>query len=276
MLGIKKVDNKDEVLKISQRALISFEEIDKFSEDVNTFLKALITVDKTDIRVAYGYFNEMRGHRASFCGSGNNPQFLSEAVSRRWLPFVAKSIADPRKFAYNYAGIYSQVYYLYQSGFRYWFDLDDIKRLAVHNRDFQETTMEEELIPLYFRKPGPDEVGQFFPNSLIMSYLPSSYRNQLSTVRIGQAMKELGFQQKRVKNTRGWICIPRTPSEIEAERKRMAMSEEEVANDEDEEEEKSEDDGKPESTTEAGKNEVGDDSDKASGTGDTLFEGDTL
>jgi predicted P-loop ATPase len=251
MLGIKKVDNKDEVLKISQRALISFEEIDKFSEDVNTFLKALITVDKTDIRVAYGYFNEMRGHRASFCGSGNNPQFLSEAVSRRWLPFVAKSIADPRKFAYNYAGIYSQVYYLYQSGFRYWFDLDDIKRLAVHNRDFQETTMEEELIPLYFRKPGPDEVGQFFPNSLIMSYLPSSYRNQLSTVRIGKAMAALGFEQKRVKGRRGWICIPMTPSEMEAARKRLAMAENDPEDEDDDEQNDAESQNTEEESEEA-------------------------
>jgi hypothetical protein len=56
-----------------------------------------------------------------------------------------------------------------------------------------------------------------------MSYLPSSYKNQLSPVRIGQAMKELGFEQKRTKNARGWICIPRTPAEIEAERKRLAM-----------------------------------------------------
>jgi predicted P-loop ATPase len=130
---------------------------------------------------------------------------------------------NPRDYPYNYTGIYSQVYHLYKTGFRYWFNMDEIKRLALHNRDFQETSIEEELIPIYFRKPGPNEVGQFFPNSLIMSYLPSSYKNQLSPVRIGQAMKELGFEQKRLKNTRGWICIPRTPAEIEAERKRLAM-----------------------------------------------------
>jgi hypothetical protein len=100
--------------------------------------------------------------------------------------------------------------------------------------------MEEELIPLYFRKPGPDEVGQFFPNSLIMSYLPSSYRNQLSTVRIGQAMKKLGFEPKRTKYARGWICIPRTPAEIEAERKRMAREDDYDDSEEDELDEKNE------------------------------------
>jgi predicted P-loop ATPase len=222
-LGIKNIDNRDEKLKISQRALISLEEIEKISEEVNTYLKSLITVNKTDIRAAYGRFSRLRGHRASFCGSGNNPQFLAEAVSRRWLPFVATEIVNPRDYPYNYTGIYSQVYHLYKTGFRYWFNMDEIKRLALHNRDFQETSIEEELIPIYFRKPGPNEVGQFFPNSLIMSYLPSSYKNQLSPARIGQAMKELGFEQKRTKNARGWICIPRTPAEIEAERKRLAM-----------------------------------------------------
>jgi predicted P-loop ATPase len=272
-LGIKNIDNRDEKLKISQRALISLEEIEKISEEVNTYLKSLITVNKTDIRAAYGRFSRLRGHRASFCGSGNNPQFLAEAVSRRWLPFVATEIVNPRDYPYNYTGIYSQVYHLYKTGFRYWFNMDEIKRLALHNRDFQETSIEEELIPIYFRKPGPDEVGQFFPNSLIMSYLPSSYKNQLSPVRIGQAMKELGFEQKRIKNTRGWICIPRSPAEIEAERKRLAMVEVKVDDDVDGENNTADDAQTSPDLMENSGDETGENDSEM---GDTLFTGDTL
>jgi predicted P-loop ATPase len=180
---------------------------------------------------------------------------------------------NPRDYPYNYTGIYSQVYHLYKTGFRYWFNMDEIKRLALHNRDFQETSIEEELIPIYFRKPGPDEVGQFFPNSLIMSYLPSSYKNQLSPVRIGQAMKELGFEQKRIKNTRGWICIPRSPAEIEAERKRLAMVEVKVDDDVDGENDTTDDAKTSPDLTENSGDETGDNDSEM---GDTLFTGDTL
>jgi hypothetical protein len=83
--------------------------------------------------------------------------------------------------------------------------------------------MEEELIPLYFRKPGPEECGQFFPTSLVLKYIGDSIGSKLNVVKVGMAMKKLGFESKSHKGTRGWNCMPINPQDLADHRKRMAM-----------------------------------------------------
>jgi predicted P-loop ATPase len=223
LLNTKNLSDKDEKLKLSFKALVSIEEIEKMDDSLSTYIKAVITAPDTDIRVSYGRFSEQRPHIASFCGTGNNVQFLNEAVSRRWLPFEVTSIVSPRQHPFNHDGIFAQTYHLFRTGFRYWFDLDEINVLARHNRDYQVPCMEEELIPLHFRKPGPEEVGQFFPTTAILKHIGDNISYKLSLVKVGMAMKNLGFERRRNKATKGWICIPINPQDFVDQRKRMAM-----------------------------------------------------
>jgi predicted P-loop ATPase len=187
------------------------------------FFKATITATTTNVRAAYARYAEQREHVASYCGTGNNEHFLGETVSRRWLPFYVEKIVSPLEHSFNHSGIFAQALYLYQSGFRYWFNNAEIKILARHNREFQAPCMEEELIPLYFRKPGPEECGQFCPTSYVLKYIADNIGGKLSAIKVGKAMKDLGFEQRKKKGQRGWICIPMTAEEMVAERKRLAM-----------------------------------------------------
>jgi predicted P-loop ATPase len=58
-----------------------------------------------------------RPHIASFCGTGNSLQFLSDPTgNRRWLPFEVKSIEPPHDNPLDYSNIYSQAYALYRQG----------------------------------------------------------------------------------------------------------------------------------------------------------------
>ena len=85
-----------------------------------------------DERAAYTHFHVHRKHIASFCGTGNNAQFLSDPTgNRRWLPFEVESIESPREHPLDYTGIYSQAYALYRQSFRFWFTRDEILRLAL-------------------------------------------------------------------------------------------------------------------------------------------------
>ena len=60
-------------------------------------LKAAVTMPSKDERAVYAHFHEHRKHIASFCGTGNNPHFLSDPTgNRRWLPFEVESIDSPR------------------------------------------------------------------------------------------------------------------------------------------------------------------------------------
>jgi hypothetical protein len=222
--------DKDDMLLISQNALICLEEIDTMSERIANYFKATITAVNTNVRAAYARYAEQREHVASYCGTGNNPQFLNEAVSRRWLPFMVEAITSPLEQPFNHAGIFAQAKALYDSGFRYWFDSDEIDELGAHNRNFQAPCLEEELISMCFRKPGPEETPQFFSTGYVLQYIANCLGSKLSAVRVGRAMKALGFEGAKRNGIRGWICIPLSGEDMVALRKRLAMSGSDVEN----------------------------------------------
>ena len=174
-----------------------------------------------DERAAYAHFHEHRKHIASFCGTGNNVQFLSDPTgNRRWLPFEVESITSPREVPFDYEGIYAQAYALYREGFSFWFSREEILKLAVHNRQFETPRLEEELVQLYFRTPGQNEPGEFV--SVAYALLSANISQKLSTVALGRAFVNQGFQKKTYRNVRGYVVVRRSAEEMLSIRRLMA------------------------------------------------------
>jgi predicted P-loop ATPase len=186
-------------------------------------LKAAVTMPSIDERAAYAHFHEHRQHIASFCGTGNNVQFLGdETGNRRWLPFEVESIRSPRDHPFNYAGIYAQAYALYQEGFRYWFSQDEIRQLSEHNRAFETPRLETELVQLYFRQPTEVETGEFMSVARAMQIVSSNISQKLSAVHLGRALSELGFRRVKYQGVRGYIVVCRKPDEMQMVQRKMA------------------------------------------------------
>ena len=121
---------KDDLLSLTQYGLMCCEELDTMRPAELNELKSAVTMPSVDERRPYGRYHEHRAHLASFCGTGNNVQFLSDATgNRRWLPFEVERITSPREQPFCYEGIYSQAYRLYRDGFQYWFSQAEIERL---------------------------------------------------------------------------------------------------------------------------------------------------
>ena len=215
---------KDDLLTLAQYGLVCCEELDTMSpKDLNQ-LKAAVTMPSIDERAAYAHFHEHRAHIASFCGTGNNVQFLSDPTgNRRWLPFEVEQIRNPREYPFNYEGIYSQAYQLYKSGFQFWFDQDEIKRLSRHNEHYETAKQERELVDVYFRKPRELEGGEFMPVSRAMQIVGGNTVQTLSDVRLGRAFRDLGFACKRTCQGRGYIVVCRTAEEIKARQRMLAV-----------------------------------------------------
>ena len=212
---------RDDLLTQAQYGLVCCEELDTMRPSELNQLKAVLTMPSIDERAAYAHFHEHRQHIASFCGTGNNVQFLSdETGNRRWLPFEIESIRSPRDDPFNYAGIYAQAYALYQEGFHYWFSQDDIRRLSEHNRAFETPKSAHELIGKYLRKPRSGEPGQFVSATDILQMVGSNPVLRLTANLVGRAMTDLGFERVRSHGERGYIVVPYSAEEIEA-RKRM-------------------------------------------------------
>ena len=216
--------SKDDLLTLAQYGLVCCEELDTMRPAELNQLKAVVTMPSIDERAAYAHFHEHRKHIASFCGTGNNPQFLSDPTgNRRWLPFEVESIISPRDNPFDYDAIYAEAYTLYKSGFRYWFEKDEIQELNRHNRKFETPRLEQELVDLYFRRPGPEEVGEFMSVARALQIISAGISQKLSAVYTGRAFSELGFNRVRTKRSRGFIVVCRTGEEMKAYQLRQGL-----------------------------------------------------
>ena len=214
---------RDDLLTLAQYGLVCCEELDTMRPSELNQLKAAVTMPSIDERAAYAHFHEHRKHIASFCGTGNNAQFLSDPTgNRRWLPFEVESIESPREHPFDYTGIYSQAYALYRQGFRYWFSRDEIVRLAVHNKQFETPRLEDELVQQYFRVPAKGEPGEFISVALALQIVGCNITQKLSTVALGRAFVNRGFPRKTCRNVRGYVVVRRSAEEMQSARRLMA------------------------------------------------------
>ena len=213
--------DKDDRLALTELALIDLEELDVMNASEVNQLKALVTDPSVNLRPVYARYSVRRAHIASFCGTGNNPRFLTDLTGhRRWLPFMIESIDSPYEHPFDYEGIYAQAYALYREGFCYWFTDEENAELEQHNRQFEEPCIEEELIRTYLRQPYGEETGEFLTATRIIELVGTSVRVSLSPKRIAMAMQRLGYEQRRVMNTRGWNVVILTGDQIK-EQQRM-------------------------------------------------------
>ena len=214
---------RDDLLTLAQYGLVCCEELDTMRPSELNQLKAAVTMPSIDERAAYAHFHEHRKHIASFCGTGNNAQFLSDPTgNRRWLPFEIESIESPRDHPFDYAGIYAQAYGLYRQGFQYWFSREEILRLEEHNRQFETPRLEYELANLYFCQPSGARPGVFMSVARAMQIVSANISQKLSPVYLGRAMGELGFRRVKYNGQRGYIVVPRTADEIQSAQLMMA------------------------------------------------------
>ena len=214
--------NKDEQLRAAEYGLINLDELDKLSERGLNELKAQITIPHVDVRASYGRHKEKRIRVASYVGSGNKQEFLTDQTgNRRWLPFHVVSIDSPFENKLPYEGMYAQARYLLEEkNFNYWFDVNDIQALKDHVEEFMVPTNEEELLQVYF---SPIEQGQPGAEFLTLAEIAAklttfgNLHRSIELRRLGAIMKKLGFEpyRKGHKGIRGYLVLEHTTKQVE-------------------------------------------------------------
>ena len=216
--------SKDDLLVLAQYGLVCWEELDSMQPKELNKLKAAMTMPSINVRAPFERYLKNRPHVASFCGTGNNLQFLSDTTgTRRWLPFEVESIESPLTTPFDYDGIYAQAYALYQQGFQYWFSSEEIQQLTQHNRQFETSQSANELIDEHFRKPVGIEGGDFMPASVILQLVGGVNMRELSTAVLGRALTAMGFESKLVHGVRRYRVVRRTEAEKELHRHLQEM-----------------------------------------------------
>lgn len=206
---------KDDQLTLTEFALICFEEVDNMRNSEMNQFKAMVSTPTINERAAYTRNKTHRPHIASFCGTGNNLQFLNDPTgTRRWLAFEIESIDNPYETHLPYGEIYAQAIALYRAGFQYWFSPDEYDLLAKNNEKFEVPNLEKELIQTYYRKPLPGEHGVFVSTSEMLQRINALIKTPLSITNIGINMRKLGFESCRSNSIRGYRVMEFTEKEI--------------------------------------------------------------
>ncbi len=217
--------SKDDLLTLAMYGLVCCEELDTMRPSELNQLKAAVTMPSIDERAAYAHYHEHRMHIASFCGTGNNIQFLTDPTgNRRWLPFEVESIRSPREYPFDHAAIFAEAYALYKSGFRYWFTQDEVREQNAYNQLFETPRLELELVDLYFRKPLEGENGEFMTVARAMQLISCGISQKLNSTNVSRAFSELGFKRVRTNKSRGYLVVCRTAEEMKAYQKTMALN----------------------------------------------------
>ena len=216
--------DKDEVLKLSSFGLICLDEIDALKTEAMSRLKWAVTTKATDARKPYAHNSERRVHIASYCGTSNNLQFIDDdSGTRRWLPFEVESICSPYEYPIHHDEIFAQAYALYLRGFHYWFEKKEMDVVQLHNKRFEVSKPEQELVSKYYRVPAKDEACVFVSASEIMQTIGGLLINRLTPNKLGRVMKSMGFVSQRSRGERGYNVVAYSGADIELNRTLMAQ-----------------------------------------------------
>ena len=91
----------------------------------------------------------------------------------------------------------------------YWFNNSEISTMARHIKSFEVPNVEEELIVTYYRQPEGNEAYKLVNATNIIEHINIFIKRALSTVKVGAAMRKLGFKQKATKHGRMYIVVER-------------------------------------------------------------------
>lgn len=161
---------KDAELYLNRFALINIDEFDQVSVAQQGFLKHILQKPVVNLRKPYGSAVLEMQRYASFIGTSNQKDLLTDPTgSRRFICVeVTGQIETP---PIDYDQLYAQAMYELEQGERYWFDNEDEQVMTEHNRQFEQNSPEEQLFFSYFRPATDGETGEWLSTTEIMERL---------------------------------------------------------------------------------------------------------
>lgn len=219
--GTVNPNNKDTLIHLAECMLINLDELENLNRTEIGSLKELITKTHIRMRKAYGHNNENMPRRASFAGSVNTAQFLNDTTgSRRFLCFELEHIEYQHEIDINLC--YAQAFKLYQSGFRHWFNQEEIKEINANNEQYQLRSAEEELLLTWFKVCEKNNANVFLSTTQIAVKLADRAKLTITdgTIqKLGKALKKHNFLRIKRQGFYLYALYEKTFDEVETENK---------------------------------------------------------
>jgi|TARA_R100000963_G_C4625853_1_gene92129 predicted P-loop ATPase len=200
--------NKDTIVHLAECLIINLDELEALTKFKEAALKEIITKTDINVRRPYDKFPQNLTRRASFVGSVNIDQILSDSTgSRRFL--IHEVVSMNYQHHVDMDKVWKQAYDLYQSGFTYYFDQKEIDQINERNSSFEIIKPEEELLWKTFRpyKKGHGGVIKKTATEILKAInddrLPGNSRGE--AIKLGLALAKFGFEYVKIKNVKYYL-----------------------------------------------------------------------
>lgn len=209
-------NNKDTLIHLAECFYINLDEMENMNRTEIGTLKEIITKLTICIRRAYGHNSENLVRRASFMGSVNTSQFLNDTTgSRRFLCFEVTEI--DYKHSVDIDLVYAQALALFNAGFKFYFDKEEIVEISDNNEQYQIRTSEEELLLTYYRPESKDSADLFLSASAILTRIAEKAKVSVTTgavISLGKALKKHGFEKVKKGGVYVWAVYEYSSDEV--------------------------------------------------------------
>ncbi|MDH7912081.1 VapE domain-containing protein [Winogradskyella sp. SYSU M77433] len=208
--GLINPSNKDTTLLMSEKLIVNLDELASLNNKQMDAFKEMVTKSVITERRAYAHFSEDYIRRASFVGSSNHYEILSDVTgNRRFLVFEAQDIDYECNIDMD--KVYSQVMYiLNNTDFQYHFVGDDITRIERNNMMYKQSNQLEDWIGDLFEKPSDDEKNiRYMSATDISLYISNNRRSygKLNVQEIGKIMTSSDYARKKIKGSWKYVVI---------------------------------------------------------------------
>jgi predicted P-loop ATPase len=188
--------NKDILTMIAEYLFINIDDqLKALNKRDENELKNLITTPGVKYRRPYDVYIEEYPHLASFMASVNGNDFLTDPTgSRRFLPFEVVRIDIGAAENIDMDKVFSEVMWLLENDYRYWFVDEEIVELHLTSQQFHVQTVEYEMLMQGFQKTEETE-EYYMTTSQILTYLQGYTSIRLGEKRMGEAIVKAGFER---------------------------------------------------------------------------------
>ena len=172
-------------MQLSLMGLINLDEFDRISPKKMAQLKNLMQLSSLTIRKAYKKNYQHLPRVASFIGTSNRKDLLTDPTGSR--RFICVEVEGPINCkGLDMTQIYAQLKAELANGQRYWFTQEEEQEIQEHNKQFYRLIPEEEIFRAHFRLPKVAESFQLLSLVQIIEVLREHHKGMMSSVNLNQ------------------------------------------------------------------------------------------
>ena len=196
--------------RLTDCLLINLDEYDRYTARKQSTLKNLMQMPSLRMRKAYARNSTTLPRIASFIGTSNTPNLLTDTTgSRRFLCVELTEMIDVDT-PIDHEQLYAQCMYLLNHGERHHFTADEVADIELRNRAYRHIPPVEEHCMKHFRQPLDGETPLLLSAAEIYEHLRQRNPRLMRGVNeqnFGALLREWGFQRvehrhRRVYKTR--------------------------------------------------------------------------